>query len=515
MQRRPEPCPATAVRPRAEEPAGTSAAPPDAASAMRSRIAKSALGVLPGDLRDRTRRGARSSSSGAPGAVPDRGGREVAAGVSDLAGGREPRRAMTPKNAGRISRRAASPAIHQRKTGSSWKAAARVSDSAGRSRRVAGGSPRRRRRSDRSWTWRHSARAGSDDFARTAIRGDGRIRSGVAVDDRVGDQLERRALPVGQRPSGSAVLASATTSSARRRDSSSAPVAAMRSQTSAAASGPSIARRSSARRSGSRSRARMSGSVTVPSSRSVPRGLPVRSGGPETSRTSSRSWNARPMRRPNARRPCSVPSGPVLGAELARRLEERRRLQLAAMQVALDAHLGVPGVLALEQLALGEGGARPRERPHRRERAGERQLGERAREQQVADRDRHVAAGRSPRPSGARDAGRRRRGRRRARASRCGRARRRRRRARRRARRRPAVPRRGGRAAAAAACRRRRSSRRRGRRGPRRARARARRGGPRRPRAAPGRAARRPRRSRRRPGRGRSRAGYGARRAGR
>ena len=50
--------------------------------------------------------------------------------------------------------------------------------------------------------------------------------------------------------------------------------------------------------SGSRSRARIRGMVTVPSSRSVPSALPVRSGGPVTSRTSSRSWKASPISRP-------------------------------------------------------------------------------------------------------------------------------------------------------------------------------------------------------------------------
>ena len=129
------------------------------------------------------------------------------------------------------------------------------------------------------------------------------------------------------------------------------------------------------------------------------------------------------MRRPNARRPCSVPDGPCCAPSSQDASKKARRLQLAAMQVALDAHVGVPRVLALQQLALGERGARARERPHRRERAGQRQLGERPREQQVADGDRHVASGRGPDRRLGRAAGRRRRGRRRARASRCARAR--------------------------------------------------------------------------------------------
>ena len=86
---------------------------------------------------------------------------------------------------------------------------------------------------------------------------------------------------------------------ASSRTRSSAPVAAIRSQTSTAASASS-ARRSSSARVSSASRAQISGRVTVPSSRSVPRALPVRSGGPATSSTSSSIWKARPISRPNA-----------------------------------------------------------------------------------------------------------------------------------------------------------------------------------------------------------------------
>ena len=51
-------------------------------------------------------------------------------------------------------------------------------------------------------------------------------------------------------------------------------------------------------RSGSSAIATISGKVTVPSSRSVPRALPVRSTGPEMSSTSSSIWKARPIRCP-------------------------------------------------------------------------------------------------------------------------------------------------------------------------------------------------------------------------
>ena len=100
--------------------------------------------------------------------------------------------------------------------------------------------------------------------------------------------------------SGRSAFASATIASASPRATSSAPVAAIASHTASASSGVLTPRRSSAASSGSRSRATISGSVTVPSSRSAPRCLPVRSAGPETSSTSSSSWKASPIRRPNA-----------------------------------------------------------------------------------------------------------------------------------------------------------------------------------------------------------------------
>ena len=80
---------------------------------------------------------------------------------------------------------------------------------------------------------------------------------------------------------------------------------------------------------GSAAAASISGRVTVPSSRSVPRALPVRSGGPATSRTSSSSWKARPTSA--AERPQAL----VVAAEQAGALEQLRRLQPAAVEVAL------------------------------------------------------------------------------------------------------------------------------------------------------------------------------------
>ena len=65
--------------------------------------------------------------------------------------------------------------------------------------------------------------------------------------------------------------------------------------------------------------------------------------GPETSSTSSRSWKASPMRRPNAPSASAVGAPPPpQRAERAGGLEQPRGLQLAAAQVALDASRARP-----------------------------------------------------------------------------------------------------------------------------------------------------------------------------
>ena len=79
-------------------------------------------------------------------------------------------------------------------------------------------------------------------------------------------------------------------------------------------------------------------------------------------------------------------------AEPAGRLEQRRGLQLAAAQVALDRDVRGAGVLALQQLAFGQRRAGLRERLQLLGVLVARELGEGAREQQVAGRDRDVAA---------------------------------------------------------------------------------------------------------------------------
>ena len=236
----------------------------------------------------------------------------------------------------------------------------------------------------------------------------------------------------------------------------------MRSQSASAAAGSSACR-STSRMPGSLFAASISGRVTVPSSRSVPRALPVRSGGPLTSRTSSSSWKASPISAPNSR------SALVVAAEQAGALEQARRLQPAAVEVALLADVEVEGVVALGQLAAGERHRGVGEQGDRAGVAGLGEEGEGAREEQVAGGDGALAArggGDGRQPAAQRrgvedvvvDQGRhvdqldRRRG-----------ADRRRRRAR--------ARRRAGPASAAAACRRRRGSprrrRRESRRGPR------------------------------------------------
>ncbi len=158
---------------------------------------------------------------------------------------------------------------------------------------------------------------------------------GVALDDAVGDQLEQPA-----------ALGSTGRAFKRALGQLHPPARAGPDLVEDARRGDPVAdaprrprrrapRRSSSASEASRSRARIRGRVTVPSSRSVPRALPVRSGGPVTSRTSSRSWKARPISRPKVRR---APSASAAGAHLgvdpsdqAGALEQARRLQLAAL----------------------------------------------------------------------------------------------------------------------------------------------------------------------------------------
>ena len=80
-------------------------------------------------------------------------------------------------------------------------------------------------------------------------------------------------------------------------------------------------------------------------------------------------------------------------AQPAGGLEQRRRLQLAAPQVALDRDVRRVGVLALQQLTFGERRAGLRERAQLLGVIVARELGERPREQQVAGRDREPAPG--------------------------------------------------------------------------------------------------------------------------
>ena len=113
--------------------------------------------------------------------------------------------------------------------------------------------------------------------------------------------------------------------------------------------------------SGSRSRARMNGSVTVPSSRSVPRCLPVRSGGPGDVEHVVEDLEGQADAAAELAQRAGVDRAVALQrAEDARSLEQPRGLQLAAAQVALQRDRRVPRVGALQQLA-----ARQRASPRR------------------------------------------------------------------------------------------------------------------------------------------------------
>ncbi len=96
---------------------------------------------------------------------------------------------------------------------------------------------------------------------------------------------------------------------------------------------------------------------------------------------------------PSASASALEPPQRVSAPEPARGLEQRRGLQLAAPQVALDRDVRRVGVLALQQLAFGERRARLRERAQLRRVLVARELGERPREQQVAGRDGDLAPG--------------------------------------------------------------------------------------------------------------------------
>ena len=178
---------------------------------------------------------------------------------------------------------------------------------------------------------------------------------GVALDDAVGDELEelvagrasarRRVQRALRRLDPPARVRADLLEHPGRRD----PVAGRLGRRAASSS-----RRSSVASEGSRSRARISGRVTVPSRRSVPRALPVRSGGPVTSSTSSSSWKASPISRPKVRSARARVRAGLQAADQAGALEEPGGLQPAPVQVALGRDRDVERVAALGELAEGE-----------------------------------------------------------------------------------------------------------------------------------------------------------------
>ncbi len=224
----------------------------------------------------------------------------------------------------------------------------------------------------------------------------------VAVDDRRRPPAPSAACCDGSGSAGRSAFASATIASASSRAACSAPVAAIASHTLSACSGVRTARRSSRASSGSRSRARISGSVTVRRAgrcRGACRSAPPGPG--RRARHRAAGTRARSARR--TRPAADVPTARQR-AQLARGPEQPRGLEIAAPQVALARRLQPPGVLALQQLALAPAPTRRRQHAHRLDPPAARQFGERAREQQVAGRGSDRAAragdhGRRPRRS--------------------------------------------------------------------------------------------------------------------
>ena len=164
--------------------------------------------------------------------------------------------------------------------------------------------------------------------------------------------------------------------------------------------------------------------MTVPSSRSVPSGLPVVSG-----RRRSRGCRRRSGTRGRARRelaqthvsssgrpPRRAPS--VAAAANSRPVLSRQRSRYCSGVVG-----GVPGLLALEDLAAGQRQAGLGEHRDRLHVARRHELGERPGEEVVARRPRDAAGRASATPSAGRAGAGRRRSGRRGRASPCGRAR--------------------------------------------------------------------------------------------
>ena len=208
-------------------------------------------------------------------------------------------------------------------------------------------------------TWKTRSSASSPPCARTTScprTSSRRLRPGVALDDAVGDQLEQLA-PLGlERPGVKRALGRsdppARAGADLVEDAGGGDPVADRLRAPPASSAAGRARPATA----SRSRARISGSVTVPSSRSVPRALPVRSGGPVTSRTSSRSWKASPISRPKVSQRRRSARGRVPGRPI-RQAHSNSRAVFSSQrsQVALGRDRAVECVAALGELAEREG----------------------------------------------------------------------------------------------------------------------------------------------------------------
>ena len=202
------------------------------------------------------------------------------------------------------------------------------------------------------------------------------VDSASPVHDGVGEG--RRARPGARRRSGSAGLSRRS----RARPRATLERAGRGDAEERALVGPPA---SAARTSSSSCAASSSGSVGVPSRRSVPATLPVSIVSPEQSRMSSAIWNAIPRLSPN------VPSV-AARAERAGSLEELPRLERAALEVGLDGRVGVVQLAPLHRFAAGEAEARIREHRDGVDVALGGELGEGPREEVVAGRARGIGA---------------------------------------------------------------------------------------------------------------------------
>ena len=300
----------------------------------RGRLLRQPAGAAPQPRRDRPRRRRSSTSTSAPMRARARLPGRVGGGLADALGGPAALPQLRVGDRRRCSTRTPSTASTRSSTAAPRRSSATSSASRG---------PTWRRRSSAS-----PARSTPTPSGRWTSR---RLRRTGRRPSRPPAPAPRAARPAAR---GSSAFAAATISSASVARRSSTPVAAIASHTASACSGVRTARRSSARqrrialaREDQRQRDRavqqvgaavLAGPLGRPGD--VEHVVEQLEGEPDAAAEVAR---ARP------------PSPAALQrAEPARRLEQPRGLEVAAAQVALARDVDVPGVLALQQLALGQ-----------------------------------------------------------------------------------------------------------------------------------------------------------------